>query len=159
MEICLGEDDYPKTWNILRSRPSVVVLLWAITTFKTLPFKCGLPERDNLILTSSVPKDSRIGYEVIYEAGKYTVSRHNATHLSFFLGLTKERRMAYRRCILYMNNFGVNVTEVHITRVKTSFPDADTFFQPDLTVFEKVGEDIDVSGEDLEAYVEVWRRV
>ena len=50
------------------------------------------------------------------------------------------------------------VNEVHITRVKASFPEADTFFEPDLTGFEKVGVDEDVSGE-YSAFVEVWRRI
>ena len=50
------------------------------------------------------------------------------------------------------------VDEWHITRVKASFPEADTFFEPDLTGFEKVGVDKDVSGE-YDAFVEVWRRV
>jgi len=46
---------------------------------------------------------------------------------------------------------------VTITSVKASFLEADTFFEPDLTGFEKVGEDINVSGE-YGAFVEVWRR-
>lgn len=47
----------------------------------------------------------------------------------------------------------------HITTVNKSYPEADTFFTPDLSNFEKVGEPVDVSSEDLEASVQVWKRV
>ena len=50
------------------------------------------------------------------------------------------------------------VEEVHITTVNKSYPEADTFFKPDLSNFEKVGEPVDVSSDDLEASVQVWRR-
>ena len=49
------------------------------------------------------------------------------------------------------------VEEAHITEVQSKFPDADTFFKPDLTGFEKVGDEIDVGNGELEAYVQVWR--
>lgn len=133
------------------------------TTFKTLPFKDGFPERRNSILTTKVPAQCSTGYKeksgnCVYMNKTYmknvllTLNEDLRHHTGWIVGGSR----------IYVQ-FWDYVEEVHLTRVKDSFPDADTFFPVDISLglndFEKVGRSIDVSGDDLEAYVEVWRRV
>lgn len=121
-------------------------------TFDSLPFNLGLPYRDNIILTSD--KLTRGAY-------------HETGHCTAFLN--SKAQVLQCHCeddTLWLiggasiyKQFWEHITEAHITTVKHSFPQADTFFKPDLTGFVKVGEAIDVSSDKFEASVQVWRRV
>lgn len=128
------------------------------TTFKGLPFRDGFPERRNSILSSRVPYLSKIGYENISENCVYM----NKPYMKATLELLKKPFKNHTGWLVGGSTVYIQfwdmIDEVHITRVKSTFPEADTHFIPNLNEFEKVGEDIDVSGDDLEAYVEVWRR-
>lgn len=124
-------------------------------TFTSLPFKNGLPDRVNHILTSSVPEFDKVGYRL-----KDGVYYHNFAHFSNCLMLCSVLQSADQWIVggksVYEQIWDI-VDEVHLTRVKASFPDADTFFQPDLSKFELCHKYTDVSGE-FDAYVSVWRR-
>lgn len=128
-------------------------------TFDSLPFEYGLPDRDNLVLTTGISEHRTLGYEVIKEDCNFCTSKHSKKHLetSLKFDITEKDTFIIGGASVY-EKFWNHVDEVHITRVKHSFPEADTFFEPDLTGFEKVGVDKDVSGE-YSAFVEVWRRI
>lgn len=116
-------------------------------TFDTLPFGGkGFKDRDTLVLSSNYihPVHTNDSYWVYYFSVD-EIELDSNPPLWIAGGAT-----IYKQLWNY-------IEEVHVTRVKHSFPEADTFFEPDLTGFEKVGVDKDVSGE-YEAFVEVWRR-
>jgi len=119
-------------------------------TFFGLPFQHGLPLRDNWVIT-----DQSVKYDDMYSCNGKTFDTYfvDCNYVKDFMkvGWVIGGKSIYEQ-LEYM------VDEWHITRVKASFPEADTFFEPDLTGFEKVGVDKDVSGE-YDAFVEVWRRV
>ena len=126
------------------------------TTFKSLSFKEGLPNRDNGVLSSEVPVLSKLGFIKKGERLFFL----NKGYASAILELNFSTRDYYLigGASIY-EQFWKCVEEVHLTTVHKTYPEADTFFKPDLSNFEKVGEPIDVSGEDLGAVVQVWRRV
>lgn len=118
-------------------------------TFKTLPFKGrGFPDRDTLVL-------SRGHLD-------HPVHTNDSHWLYFFseeeLELEQNPNLWFAGGATIYQQFWEHVTEAHITTVKQSYPEADTFFKPDLSEFEKVGEEIDVGNGELEASVQVWRR-
>lgn len=121
-------------------------------TFDSLPFNSGLPYRDNIVLTSD--KLTR---------GTY----HGTGHCTEFLNSKEQVLQCHCEddtlwliggASIY-EQFWEYVTEVHITTIHSTYPEADTFFTTDLSNFEKVGEPVDVSSGDLEASVQVWVRV
>lgn len=124
-------------------------------TFDSLPFKRGLPDRSNYVLTSG-------HFNKVYDNTPY-LCKIGLSRLEILLSFSKNRT-GWGHCYWLIGGatiykqFWNYIHEVHITRVKHSFPEADTFFEPDLTGFVKVGEDIDVSSDKYEAFVEVWRR-
>ena len=125
-------------------------------TFESLPFDSGLPDRVNYVLTGE-PFD--LGFSTI----TLDLCKMNVGRLDLMLTFGKDKKEWDHSYWLIggssiYKQFWEYVSEVHITRVKASFPEADTFFEPDLTGFEKVGVDEDVSGE-YSAFVEVWRRI
>ena len=124
-------------------------------TFDSLPFKKGLPDRKNYVLTSEP-------FNKVYDSTPY-LCEINLCRLELRLSFSKNKSGWGHTYWLIggssiYKQFWNYVNEVHLTRVKHSFPEADTFFEPDLTGFEKVGDDEDVSGE-YSAFVEVWRRI
>lgn len=123
------------------------------TTFSTLSFGGkGFPQRDTIVLTRGSWKAPILsdGEAVYFFSGSEVIEENWDEHTLWVAGGRKTYSLLWRM-----------VDEVHVTRVKAPFPEADTYFHIDkfLDEFDKVGEDIDVSGADLEAYVEVWRRI
>jgi dihydrofolate reductase len=141
----------PKDLEYFKEQTIGQIVVMGNNTFGSLPFNLGLPYRDNVVLTSV--KLIRDTY-------------HGTGHCTEFLN-SKEQVLQYHceddtlwlmgGATIY-KQFWEHVTEAHITTVKQSYPEADTFFKPDLSEFEKVGEEIDVGNGELEASVQVWRR-
>ena len=126
-------------------------------TFESLPFKNGLPKRVNYVLTSE-PFD--LGYK---NSAEY-LYRINSGRLDLILTFGKNNNEDDHSYWLIggasiYEQFWEYVTEVHITTVHNTYSEADTFFKPDLSNFEMVGEEINVGNGELEASVQVWRRV
>lgn len=141
----------PKDLRYFKNQTIYQEVLVGRNTFNTLPFGGeGFPERDTMVLTRSLSWESPIISEDGYVV--YFFSEHELrTEVWNSLWIAGGSEV--------FNSLDDMIEEYHITRVKASFPDADTFFTPDLRGFVKIGEDIDVSSEELEAYVEVWRKV
>ena len=142
----------PKDLEYFKEQTVGQIVVMGNNTFKSLDEK-PLQGRDNRVLSSKVNPLSKMGY---IEDGAIVL--HNKNHLEACLkyNILPEDIYLIGGASVY-KQFWNYVEEVHITRVKASFLEADTFFEPDLTGFEKVGEDINVSGE-YGAFVEVWRR-
>ena len=126
-------------------------------TWESLNLPKGLPDRDNWVITSEI-KDT------VWQDNDFNeVSFDNATVVGNILYRGHKRKDNWELTLIggasIYEQFWRYVDEVHLTTVHNTYPEADTFFKPDLCNFEKVGEEIDVSGEDLGAVVQVWRRV
>lgn len=125
-------------------------------TWESLGLQKGLPNRDNWVITSE-PK------ETIWQDNDYNeVSFDSVELVRGILDRGYKREDIWELTLIggtsIYEQFWDYVEEVHITTVNKSYPEADTFFKPDLSNFEKVGEPVDVSSDDLEASVQVWRR-
>lgn len=120
-------------------------------TFDTLPFKGkGFPERDTIVLTkgSWKPPILSAGEAVYFFSENEIRSEEWDDPLLWIAGGSKA-----------FKSLSDMIKEYHITTVNKTYPEADTYFTPDLSNFEKVGEPVDVSGDDLEASVQVWRKL
>lgn len=150
----------PKDLECFKKQTIDNIVVMGNTTYKSLGKVKGLKARDNRVLSSCISPMNKLGYKILVDEDDHFLSYHNFEHLRACVEFNFMDKYIWLigGASIY-EQFWDYVTEVHITRVKASFPNADTFFQPDLVGFEKVGEEVDVSGEDLEAYVEVWRRV
>jgi len=125
-------------------------------TFESLPFDNGLPYRINYVLTR---EPFNLGYSQT-DKGLFKINYGRMDLMLTFGKGCEDWDHSYwlvGGATIY-KQFWNCVEEVHLTRIKSSFPEADTFFEPDLTGFERVGVDEDVSSDKYEAYVEVWRR-
>lgn len=127
-----------------------VLMGW--NTFESLPFIHGLPNRENWVATR---KEYLVDMEQCF-------FRQLDIHINFYNKYTK----VYPSCDLWViggasiyKQMEHLIDEYHITEVQSKFPEADTFFKPDLYDFEMVGEEIDVGNGELEAFVQVWKRV
>jgi len=123
-------------------------------TFFSLPFKLGLPNRENYVLSSKLNG-------VVWSNEGYLdfVTKNGLEELKInMIGDTGFYLFVIGGASIY-SELEQFVEEWHITTVEHSYPEADTHFKPDLTGFEKVGEPLDVSEGDLKASVQVWRRV
>lgn len=125
-------------------------------TFESLGMPTGLKGRDNWVITSadkgSIWQDNDFN-EVTFDR----CSEIHSILTSHKCGMDYWDLTIIGGASIYQE-FWDYVEEVHITEVQSKFPDADTFYKPDLTDFEKVSEEIDVSSDELEAFVQVWRR-
>lgn len=129
------------------------VVLMGNKTHQSLPrYPKGLPKRKNYIITNNGYGEQEAGnvklplvnFEKCWGSGE---SIFNFWGVWVIGGAT-----------IYEQLWSL-VQEVHLTTVEQSYPEADTYFKPDLTGFEKVEEPLDVSEGDLRASVQVWRRV
>lgn len=145
----------PKDLEYFKKMTTGKIVVMGNTTYESIPFyPKGLPQRYNYVITSNgygqqpsgVIKLTGSSFKKCLDLGE-SIFHHNKD--TWLIG----GGTIYLQFLKY-------VDEIHITRVKTTFPDADSYYPVDvfLDEFEKVGEDIDVSGDDLEAYVEIWRR-
>jgi len=121
------------------------------TTFSSLPFKYGLPNRKNLVL-SRKPRKSYLSQDVVWLSDCRHILELKDTILLPFKDLwICGGSQIYRQMLPY-------VSEIHHTEVSGSYPDADTHFMMD---FLDNGEWKLYSVEKLcdEATVRVWKRV
>lgn len=145
----------PKDLAYFREKTLFSNVIVGRTTFNGLPFDGkGFPKRDTLVLTNSSKWESPLltaessvyflGSGSMLEVIEDTINNDDDVWLAGGYQTYKTLEKL--------------VTEWHITEVQSKF-EADTFFKPDLTNFVKVGDEIDVSEGDLEAYVQVWKRI
>lgn len=126
-------------------------------TWESLGLPQGLPNRDNWVITSK-------NRETIWQDDDfYEVGFSNSVVVRNILNNHSKKLEMWELTLIggasIYEQFWEYVEETHITTVNKSYPEADTFFKPDLSNFEKVGEPVDVSSDDLEASVQVWKRV
>lgn len=95
-------------------------------TYKSLPFKNGLPNRRNFVL-SRTPRKSYWNQDVVWLSG---LSPHI---LSLLVGCSEDVWIIGGASIYKM--FMPHVEEVHWTKINKTYPDADTFYTPDLEEF------------------------
>jgi len=129
------------------------VILMGNTTHQSLPFfPKGFPKRKNYVVTNNGRGEQKSG--VI----KLTLSHFERCYNTGGSVFNYFGTWVVGGASIYEQLWHM-VDEVHLTTVYESYPTADTFFKTDLSNFEKVGEEIDVSSEDLGAMVQVWRRI
>ena len=119
-------------------------------TYESLPFKNGLPERKNIVL-SSTPKKSYIGMDVVW-----TSSVDTSLRASLAYSLPKDTSMWVIGGASIYKQFEEYIDEWNITLVD-SIVKADTHFQPNLTDFTLVHQEC-VSSDSVNAQVGVYRR-
>ena len=119
-------------------------------TLESLPFKYGLPQRKNIVL-SSTPKKSYIGMDVVW-----TSSVAATLLVKSVYDLTNKEDMWIIGGASIYKQFEEYVDEWNITLVD-SIVKADTYFQPDLTDFTLVHQEC-VSSDSVNAQVGVYRR-
>ena len=126
-------------------------------TFDSLGMSSGLKGRDNWVITSNFDTPC-----IWQEDDFHCVDFDDINTVKNILNSHKSGMDYWEVTIIggasIYEQFWDYVEEVHVTEVQSKFPDTDTFFKPDLTDFEKVGDEIDVSSEELEAFVQVYRR-
>ena len=142
----------PKDLEYFKKVTKGSTVLMGNNTFKSLPFKNGLPDRDNGVLSSEVPVLS-----IIKRAERLFFLSEEYTYAMLELNFSPKDYYLIGGSSIY-EQFWKYVDEVHLTTVHETYPEADTFFKPDLSNFEKVGEEIDVGNGELDASVQVWRR-
>tara|TARA_R100000541_G_C1897352_1_gene84125 strand:- start:116830 stop:117339 length:510 start_codon:yes stop_codon:yes gene_type:complete len=122
-------------------------------TFYSLPFKLGLPDRENYVLSSKLNGVvwSNEGYlDFITEGGleelKHNMSGDTGCDLFIIGGASIYSQLEHF------------VEEWIITEIDHVFEEADVFFKPDLTNFYDTLQFKDVSSEEYSATVSVWRK-
>lgn len=129
------------------------VILMGNTTHQSLPFfPKGLPQRKNYVVTNNCSGEQDSG---IVKLSLNTFKRFYNTGDSVF---NYFGTWVVGGASIYQQLWDT-VDELHLTTVYETYPTADTFFKPDLSNFEKVGECIDVGSDTLAAMVQVWRRI
>ena len=121
-------------------------------TLESLPFKNGLPQRKNIVL-SSTPKKSYIGMDVVWTSS--VVATLRAKSVYDLTDTNKEDMWIIGGASIY-KQFEQYIDEWHLTLVD-SIVEADTYFQPDLTDFTLVHQEC-VSSDSVNAQVGVYRR-
>lgn len=116
-------------------------------TFASLPFKNGLPNRRNFVL-SRTPRKSYWSQDVVWLSG---LSPHI---LSLLTGCSEDVYIIGGASIYKM--FMPYVDEVHWTKVNKTYPEADTFYKPDVTDFTLSRREL-LKGND-EVSIEVYSR-
>lgn len=146
----------PRDLEYFKEQTLEGVVVMGHNTFKSLPFQEGLPDRDNWVVTRDCNlKDTRIQHKNPFYDTYFDDLEANIEDLQKGLAYPVPWVIGGKSIYEQMEHL---IDEWHISEVQSKFPDADTFYQPDLTDFEKVGDEIDVSSDELEAFVQVWRR-
>lgn len=120
------------------------------TTYESLPFnRKGFPQRDTLVLTSGNGGAILGDGEAVYFMSKgelLDVINDSEYDIWIAGGST------------VYEQFWNLIDEVHITTIDNIYPEADTFFQVDLTNFEDTLQCTQVGNGDIDAEVRVYRR-
>ena len=129
------------------------VILMGNTTHQSLPFfPKGLPQRKNYVVTNNGRGEQESGVIKLTLSHFERCCNTGDSVFNYFGTWVVGGASIYEQ-LWHM------VDEVHLTTVHNTYPEADTFFKPDLSQFEKVGSPIDVGNSELEATVQLWRRV
>lgn len=145
----------PKDLQLFKEKTLSDDLLIGRKTYESLPtYPKGLPERGLIVLTSQELED-------IY-------CEDSNSDVVFFNTMTKTIR--FLKHVNRWNDgywiaggkgiyehFEHLADEIHITEVDESFPEADTFYKPDLSDYtEDVSQRVDVSSDTLKAVAKVY---
>ena len=142
----------PRDLGYFKIHTTHEIVMMGHNTFKSLPFENGLPRRKNYVICSELSglqNDKWVAIKGVDKLKKMCMDRTSV--------FSNEDVWVIGGKSIYEQMEHL-IDEWHISEVQSKFPDADTFYKPDLTDFEKVGEEIDVSSDELEAFVQVWRR-
>lgn len=124
----------PEDLKYFKEQTQESVVVMGRKTFDSLPFKNGLPNRKNIVV-SSIPKKSAWLY------GEVTWVCSIDPILNWFGNFKYEDVWVIGGASVY-SQFKDIVEEVHYTKINKTFPEADTFFDmsfvEDENVFEKV---------------------
>ncbi len=140
----------PKDLQMFKSKTRGSAVCMGRKTYESLPFKNGLPDRKNYVI-SRTPRKSAITSPVVWfsdiEGVIQTSSLFNNIGDLWVIGGAE----VYKQ-------FEPYVSEMHITEVHCDF-EADTFYKPNLEGFyEDVGQRVDVSNGYLKATSKVYLR-
>lgn len=128
------------------------IIVMGSNTWRSLPFyPKGLPQRYNYVITtkgsgeqdSGVIKLDGVHFNKCVTSGK-SIFNHKDTWVIGGASIYKQ--------------FADLIDEWHITTVDNVYPDADTFFQIDLTNFEDTLQYTQVGNDEFNAEVKIWRR-
>ena len=121
-------------------------------TLESLPFKNGLPQRKNIVL-SSTPKKSYIGMDVVWTSSVAATLRAKSVYDS-----TNKGDMWIIGGASIYKQFEEYIDEWHIVTVDVNV-EADKYYTPYLEGFSEVVESRrDLSSKDTIANLSVWRR-
>lgn len=149
----------PKDLEYFKKVTEGGMLTFGRKTSESLPFKKGVfPNRSNNVITSNEDLWDLNYYESTFEFYNWWEDLETIKHHMKICADQGETTWVVGGASIYEQLWQM-VNEVHLTTVHNTYPEADTFFPPDLSNFEKVGEPVDVSSGDLEASVQVWVRV
>ncbi len=147
----------PKDLQHFKEVTSGKSVIMGSKTFYSLPFKLGLPNRTNYVLSNKYSgtvngkEGEYLDFLNMEELGSLCIyckgTTQNADDLFIIGGASIYSQLEHL------------VEEWVITEIDHVFEEADTHFKPDLTGFEKVDRPLDVSEGDLKASVQVWRRL
>jgi len=140
----------PKDLEYFKEQTIGETILMGRKTFESLPFNLGLPIRYNIVLTNDHNTRS------VSHGDGYFTEFCNMKILGMLIDPDEDLYLIGGGSVYKQMEHLID--EYHITTVRQSYPEADTFFKPDLSEFEKVGEELDVGNGELEASVQVWRR-
>ncbi len=160
--VCLSRDggiglngkllfDLPKDLAYFAKQTKGGCVVMGRTTYESLPFANGLPDRKNIVLSTTPRKSARSSDVVWLTSGDVIKRLYADDHLGIF-GTT----WIIGGASIY-KEFEKDIDEWRITLVDSS-PEADTYFEPDLTDFELVEQEC-VSSKVLNAQVGVYRRI
>ena len=125
------QGSYPEDLKHFKEMTKDSVVVMGGSTFRSLPFDNGLPERHNAVLTSEVGDEHEDGWFMVSD----NVCFVNEAYLTKCLDL-KDHMIDDLWIIggasIY-NEYKDYVDEWYVTRIYKSFPDADTYFSEENT--------------------------
>tara|TARA_R110000851_G_scaffold328924_1_gene500363 strand:- start:184 stop:684 length:501 start_codon:yes stop_codon:yes gene_type:complete len=141
----------PKDLAMFKVKTQRDTVLMGRLTFESLPFSQGLPNRQNYVV-SDTPRKSAVTAPVVWmNSIPSAISVHN------MWGEDKDLWIIGGATVYKQGE--TMVDEIHVTEVHEMFPDADTYYIPDLTKFyEDVGQRQDVSSPQIRATAKVYLR-
>lgn len=141
----------PKDLTMFKNKTQKDTVMMGRLTYESLPFSNGLPNRQNYVV-SSVPHKSGISASVVWMTSiSGAISVHNRLKEDKDLWIIGGAKI-YQQAELY-------VDEIHVTEVHEDFPEADTYYLPDLRGFyEDTTQSQDVSSDKIKATAKVYLR-
>tara|TARA_R110002153_G_scaffold58217_4_gene159678 strand:+ start:197 stop:703 length:507 start_codon:yes stop_codon:yes gene_type:complete len=141
----------PKDLIMFKDKTQKDTVMMGRLTYESLPFSNGLPNRQNYVI-SSTPRKSAVNSPVVWmNSIKSALEVHslwdNTKDLWVVGGATLYKQV---ECV---------IDEIHVTEVHEDFPEADTYYLPDLSSFyEDTAQRKDVSSAKIKATAKVYLR-